>query len=83
MLCDDMEFDLGVEQTIDSKRADECLAKIEFAKDYVKNVVAKDPKQRPVLEGCKLNHENCAFWAVLGECEKNPGTANTCGLSIV
>jgi prolyl 4-hydroxylase len=25
-----------------------------------------------VLEGCKLNHENCAYWAVLGECEANP-----------
>lgn len=82
MLCGDMEFDLGVEQTIDAKTADECRAKIEFAKDYVKNVVAKDPEQRPVLEGCKLNHKSCAFWAVLGECEKNPGTTHMCDISI-
>lgn len=39
------------------------------AVDYVTNTVAKDADLRPVLEGCKLNHEECLYWSVMGECE--------------
>ena len=63
---------MGLEQTIDPNHAEEVKERINTARDYVMNVVAKDPKLRPLLEGCKLNHENCAFWAALGECENNP-----------
>lgn len=67
------DLDLGVEQKIDIKRGDEVRARIAQAKQYVEERIAKDPKQRYLLEGCKLNHENCAYWGVLGECEANPG----------
>lgn len=63
---------MGVEQTMDSKRANQIKERIETAQDYLKNVVSEDPKLRPLLEGCKNQHENCAFWASLGECEANP-----------
>jgi prolyl 4-hydroxylase len=64
---------MGVKQIIDSKRAEQVKERLSAAQDYLKNVVSPDPKLRPLLEGCKLNHENCAFWAALGECENNPG----------
>jgi prolyl 4-hydroxylase len=73
MICGDMELDLGVEQVIDAKRGDEVRARIQQAKEYVEERIAKDPKQRYLLEGCKMNHKNCAYWGVLGECEANPG----------
>jgi prolyl 4-hydroxylase len=66
-------LDLGVEQVIDAKRGDEVRARIQQAKEYVEERIAKDPKQRYLLEGCKMNHKNCAYWGVLGECEANPG----------
>ena len=64
---------MGETQTIDAQRADQVRAKIRAARDYLTNVVAKDPKLRPLLENCKLEHPDCAFWSVLGECENNPG----------
>jgi prolyl 4-hydroxylase len=67
------EIDLGLEQSIDKELGDQVRERIDAARDYVKNDIAKNPKLRIVLEGCKLNHKNCAFWAVLGECEANPG----------
>lgn len=66
MVCGEIEIDLGVEQVIDSKRGDEVRARIDAAKKYVEERIARDPKQRYLLEGCKLNHENCAFWGVIG-----------------
>ena len=63
---------MGVDQIIDNIRGDEVKARIEAAKDYVYNRIAKDPKKRFLLEGCKLNHENCAYWGILGECQANP-----------
>ena len=62
-----------MEQTIDKNHADKCRELIASAKEYLENTVAKDPKQRPLLEGCKLHHESCAFWGAIGECEANPG----------
>lgn len=62
------EIDFGEVQRIDADRADQVQERIDAAHDYVKNVVAKDPQLQKVLEGCKLHHQDCAFWAVLGEC---------------
>jgi prolyl 4-hydroxylase len=67
------DLDMGAEQIIDSKRAEEVKERLHAAQDYLKNVVSPDLKLRPLLEGCKLKHANCAFWATLGECENNPG----------
>ena len=68
------EFDgnLGVAQLIDAERSQEVEARIEAATTYLRDVVAPDYKNRYVRNTCKLKDENCAFWAVLGECEKNP-----------
>lgn len=60
------EIDIGETQRIDAKRADEVKARISAAQDYLANVVAKDPELRPLLENCKLEHEDCAFWSVIG-----------------
>jgi hypothetical protein len=70
-------IDIGVTQIIDAERAKEIEQRIADAQDYVANVVAKDDKLNPLLELCKNNHESCAFWAVIGECEKNPGYMKT------
>ena len=64
---------MGVPQTIDTKQAVEVKARIEAARDYLTNVVPQDPKLRPLLGHCKLEHKDCAFWATLGECKNNPG----------
>jgi len=58
---------MGEPQTIDSKRADEVQARIDAARDYLANVVAKDADLRPLLGQCKLQHKDCAFWATLGK----------------
>lgn len=58
---------MGETQRIDAERADEVQAKIDAARDYLTNVVAKDPELRPLLGNCKLEHQDCAFWSVLGE----------------
>jgi hypothetical protein len=73
---------MGETQTIDTKRADEVQAQISAARDYLANVVAKDPKLRPLLGNCKLQHKDCAFWSVLGECENNPAymKVRTCSI---
>jgi len=65
------EIDLGVEQAIDKERGEQVKARIEKAKKYVEERIAKDPKQRYLLEGCKLNHANCAFWGVIGTMYKS------------
>jgi prolyl 4-hydroxylase len=69
------EFDesIGVEQKIHSKKGTEIQERINAALDYLKNVVSKDPKLEHVRNVCKCNHEDCAAWAVMGECENNSG----------
>ena len=42
------------------------VLEFEQAKQYVEERIARDPTQRYLLEGCKLNHENCAYWGVIG-----------------
>lgn len=59
-------IDIGVTQIIDKTRATEVEERIAAAQDYVNNVAAKDEKLKPLMELCKMNHENCAYWAVLG-----------------
>ena len=71
------EINLGETQRIDSKRAEEVHARIAAAKEYLATVVAKDPEISPFLEHCQLTHQDCAYWAVLGECEANPGYMKT------
>lgn len=62
------------------ERSDEITTRLLESRAYLKNVVDKDPKLRSLLDACKLKHADCTFWAVLGECEKNPNFMNwNCG----
>ena len=61
---------MGVAQTIDASMQDKVYQKIEEARYYMRNVVNIEEKYDPVREACKNQHESCAFWASLGECEK-------------
>eukprot|EP00549_Striatella_unipunctata_P007896 CAMPEP_0118724462 /NCGR_PEP_ID=MMETSP0800-20121206/32590_1 /TAXON_ID=210618 ORGANISM="Striatella unipunctata, Strain CCMP2910" /NCGR_SAMPLE_ID=MMETSP0800 /ASSEMBLY_ACC=CAM_ASM_000638 /LENGTH=470 /DNA_ID=CAMNT_0006633037 /DNA_START=34 /DNA_END=1446 /DNA_ORIENTATION=- len=69
---EDEKIDFGEEQVAEGEYITETLAVIHKSRDYVENVVWKDDKFISVREECKNRHELCAFWAVLGECEKNP-----------
>jgi hypothetical protein len=68
--------DMGVTQIIDAKLATEIQNRIAASQEYV-NMISKDPQYKKLMELCKNNHESCAFWSVLGECEKNPGYMKT------
>ncbi|CAB9515288.1 Prolyl 4-hydroxylase subunit alpha-1 [Seminavis robusta] len=63
--------DLGVPQTVDVRYPQEILAVIHEGRNYFEDWVKRDPFYAPVVELCKNQHENCALWAALGECEKN------------
>lgn len=75
------DIDIGIKQTISKDYADEIEARLLESRKYLKNVVGKDGKLRSLLlDACKLKHELCAFWAVIGECESNPTYMNmNCG----
>ena len=61
---------MGIPQTIDVNRQQQIHDKIAEARLYMNNVVNMEAKYDDVRDGCKNQHESCAFWAVLGECEK-------------
>ena len=44
---------------------------------YMINEVMVQPKYASVKEDCKNKHELCSFWAMHGECDKNPGYMKT------
>lgn len=69
---DSVGSEMGVPQTIDVNREQQIFDKIADARYYMNNVVNVEEKYDDVRKGCKNQHESCAFWAVLGECEKNP-----------
>lgn len=51
---------------------------------YTKDIEARVQKVAEYMQGltdateCQLRHELCTYWAVLDECEKNPGTISAC-----
>jgi prolyl 4-hydroxylase len=64
--------DLGEPQLLDATYSDEIFETVDRARSYVQNEVMVDEKYEKVRSICKYNHQNCAFWSVLGECENNP-----------
>ena len=65
---------LGVPQTIEGDSAEIVRQTIEDAFDYMENVVLANPDKYPqvLVDGCKNREPLCAYWAAIGECEKNP-----------
>ncbi|KAI2510592.1 ShK toxin domain [Fragilaria crotonensis] len=67
--------EFGVVQVSDIYYHAEIEQAIEDMKVYIRNAredPGTTPKMRAILDNCKNNHESCAFWKVIGECEKNP-----------
>jgi hypothetical protein len=67
---DSVGSEMGVAQTVDVTMQKEIMDKITEARWYMYNVVELEEKYDGIRDGCKNQHEQCAFWAVIGECEK-------------
>ena len=65
--------DLGEPQHLDEKNAEEIKERIAKAREYMQNEVMMRGTYEKVRPMCKHNHQSCALWSVLGECENNPG----------
>jgi prolyl 4-hydroxylase len=70
---DELGSDMGEAQSIDMNQAPAILDRITKARSYMEHQVAVDKKYDKVRSLCKNQHPSCAFWAVIGECESNPG----------
>ena len=71
MLDDDDEY--GLVQVRDINLKDEIEQSLRSMKAYFQNLRSNPDttsKMLTLLDNCKNEHENCAFWKALGECEK-------------
>jgi ShK domain-like len=63
----------GVVQLIDAAQKQEIIQAIDDMKAYMRTA-REDPattaKMHELLDNCKIQHELCAFWKIIGECEK-------------
>jgi prolyl 4-hydroxylase len=69
MLPDARTF--GVAQQVSETKADLIQALIDETEKYMSEEVWKDDKYERIRERCQNRHKECAFWAVLGECQAN------------
>jgi hypothetical protein len=65
--------DMGVLQSLDMEYTEEIYQNIRDARQYLQDVVMTEPKYQKVRGNCQNAHESCTYWAVLGECDNNPG----------
>jgi len=72
--------DFGVAQVIDANHIAETEKILQDMIFYFKRLRA-DPMttitMHEILDGCKNQDANCAFWAIVGECDKAPGYMRT------
>lgn len=68
--------DMGEPQVAGMFDGKAVLERIKAARTYLRQQVYLDPKYEKVRELCVNKHASCAFWAVKGECENNPGYMN-------
>ena len=73
----DAGSDFGEPQTIDPRYMDDIIARIAAAREYMQQKVQVEAKYDLVRHMCSNKNNNCAFWAVLGECENNPAYMHT------
>lgn len=64
--------DMGEPQIVDGSRTEDILMHIADTRRYMKEKVMVDSKYEKVRDICVNKHASCAFWSVVGECEKNP-----------
>jgi ShK domain-like len=67
------EDEFGLIQVSDATYHAEIARAIDDMKVYMRNALedpGSTPEMRLLLENCKNKHGSCAFWKVLGECEK-------------
>ena len=67
------QYNYGVDQVVDEAYEVEIAQAMHDMKSYFRTK-REDPKTsdkfHKVLDNCKNQHESCAFWKILGECEK-------------
>jgi len=69
---DNLGSDFGEPQVLDVTNEEGIRKIIEEARVYMAETVRKDEKYIKVRDICKNENAQCAFWASVGECEKNP-----------
>jgi len=65
--------DIGELQVVDTVHAERILELVREARAYKRDVVDAADDYAKVRDACVNKNSKCAFWAAIGECEKNPG----------
>jgi hypothetical protein len=64
--------DMGEPQNLDPTYSEMIFERVEKAREYMQSKVMVEDLYKEVRALCRNEHNNCAFWSVLGECENNP-----------
>eukprot|EP00539_Tryblionella_compressa_P000048 CAMPEP_0178739980 /NCGR_PEP_ID=MMETSP0744-20121128/4345_1 /TAXON_ID=913974 /ORGANISM="Nitzschia punctata, Strain CCMP561" /LENGTH=397 /DNA_ID=CAMNT_0020392721 /DNA_START=74 /DNA_END=1267 /DNA_ORIENTATION=- len=65
--------EMGEPQAISGHLAAELIEKLEGDKQYFQNEVMVKDEFINVRDICRNKHELCAYWSLMGECDKNEG----------
>lgn len=72
-------YDMGVDQIVENEAVAEVIRAFT---EYFEEIIMKKEEMARVRDMCKNNHELCAFWASVNECETNKEYMNhDCALS--